>query len=111
MPTCANCHSFSADGKTLGMDVDGPDGDKGAYAIGPGRARKTVIDDEQVITWNAFEGRTPGRLIFGFLSRVSPDGRNVVSTVNESLYVRNFPRLPPVAGLFPDPGHPRVLLP
>ncbi len=24
MPTCANCHSFSLDGKTLGMDVDGP---------------------------------------------------------------------------------------
>jgi hypothetical protein len=22
--TCANCHSFSADGKTLGLDVDGP---------------------------------------------------------------------------------------
>src|ERR1019366_92879 len=24
MPTCANCHSFSRDGKTLGMDLDGP---------------------------------------------------------------------------------------
>ncbi len=33
MPTCANCHSFSADGATMGMDVDGPQGDKGAYAI------------------------------------------------------------------------------
>ena len=35
MPTCANCHSFSRDGTTLGMDVDGPQGDKGAYAIAP----------------------------------------------------------------------------
>ena len=24
MHTCANCHSFSRDGKTLGMDLDGP---------------------------------------------------------------------------------------
>ncbi len=33
--TCANCHSFSADGKTMGMDVDGPGNDKGLYAIVP----------------------------------------------------------------------------
>lgn len=35
MPTCANCHSFSADGKTLGMDIDGPANDKGLYALVP----------------------------------------------------------------------------
>ena len=35
MPTCANCHSFTPDGKTLAMDLDGPQGDKGAYAIAP----------------------------------------------------------------------------
>ena len=33
MPSCANCHSFDRDGKTLGMDVDGPTGDKGTYAL------------------------------------------------------------------------------
>ena len=31
--TCANCHSFSADGKTLGLDVDGPQNDRGLYAL------------------------------------------------------------------------------
>jgi hypothetical protein len=35
VPRCTNCHSFSADGKTLGMDLDGPDGDKGTYVIAP----------------------------------------------------------------------------
>ena len=35
MATCANCHSFSADGKTLGMDIDGPANDKGLYALVP----------------------------------------------------------------------------
>ena len=33
MPTCANCHSFSLDGKTMGMDLDGPQNDKGLYAL------------------------------------------------------------------------------
>ncbi len=27
--TCANCHSFAANGKTLGLDMDGPQNDKG----------------------------------------------------------------------------------
>ena len=89
MPTCANCHSFSLDGTTMGMDVDGPDGDKGAYALAS-ISKDVVIDDAQVITWNAFEDKPEGHHTFGFLSRVSPDGRYVVSTVNESLYVRNF---------------------
>src|SRR5439155_11171780 len=33
--TCANCHSFSRDGKTLGMDMDGPQNDKAMYALVP----------------------------------------------------------------------------
>ena len=33
--SCANCHSFSRDGKTLGLDVDGPKNEKGLYAIVP----------------------------------------------------------------------------
>ncbi|HVN06013.1 MAG TPA: hypothetical protein VMT86_16440, partial [Bryobacteraceae bacterium] len=27
LPTCVNCHSFALDGKTLGLDVDGPQND------------------------------------------------------------------------------------
>ena len=47
MHTCANCHSFSLDGKTLGMDLDGPQNDKGLYTLVPvqradvDRARRT----------------------------------------------------------------------
>ncbi|MCP3982136.1 MAG: tetratricopeptide repeat protein [bacterium] len=89
MPTCANCHSFSADGKTLGMDVDGPDGDKGAYTIA-GVQKDVVIRDEQVMTWNAFEDKPAGLNTLGFMSRLSPDGGHVVSTVNEAIYVSNF---------------------
>ncbi len=38
LPVCGNCHSFSADGRVLGMDVDYAN-DKGSYVItdvGPG---------------------------------------------------------------------------
>ncbi len=89
MPTCANCHSFSADGKTLGMDIDGPNGDKGAYGIVPVEKTMTV-EAGDVISWNRFGGRPPGHNTLGYLSRMSPDGRYALTTINESLYVRNF---------------------
>jgi tetratricopeptide (TPR) repeat protein len=103
MPTCANCHSFSADGATMGMDIDGPDGDKGAYAVAAIQ-RDLAIDDDQIITWNAFSGRREGHHTLGFLSRVSPDGQYVVSTVNEALYVRNFTSYEFLQVFFPTAG-------
>ncbi|MHC4971848.1 MAG: tetratricopeptide repeat protein [Planctomycetota bacterium] len=89
MSSCGNCHSFSLDGKTLGMDVDGPNGDKGMYAIKP-VSKEMVIDYDDVITWNSFPGKPENHRTIGFLSRISPDGSYVVSTVNESVYVSNF---------------------
>ena len=89
MPTCANCHSFSADGRTMAMDVDGPDGDKGAYAIAPVEPT-TRITRDRIITWNSFPDQPKNRRTIGFLSRVSPDGSWVLTTVNEDLYVANF---------------------
>jgi tetratricopeptide (TPR) repeat protein len=89
MPSCGNCHSFSLDGKTLGMDVDGPDGDKGMYALMP-VSKNMVIERDDVLTWNSFTDKPEGHRTIGFLSRVSPDGQHVVSTVNESVYVANF---------------------
>lgn len=89
MPTCANCHSFSADGKTMGMDIDGPEGDKGAYAIAP-TEKEMVIEHDEIISWNSFPEKIQYHKTLGFLSRVRPDGQYVVSTVNEALYVSNF---------------------
>jgi Flp pilus assembly protein TadD len=86
MPTCANCHSFSADGGTIGMDMDGPQGDKGAYATAAAET-STVIDDEDVFSWNDYN---PDKVTFGLFSRVSPDGRYVVSSVDEEVFVANY---------------------
>ena len=90
MPSCANCHSFAADGRTLGMDIDGPTGDKGAYAVADIKPHMSITSDE-VITWNAFPDKPEGDKTIGFLSQVSPNGQYVVTTVNESVYVVNFP--------------------
>ena len=80
--TCANCHSFSADGKTMGMDVDGPQNDKGLYAIVPVQPRMSIGSDN-IVAWSTFRGKLGGRLRVGFMSQVSPDGSYVVTTIND----------------------------
>ncbi len=89
MPSCATCHTFSADGKTLGMDIEIPGGDKGAYVLASVQ-REIVIESDDLLTRNSFPGRPAGHKTIGLGSHVSPDGRHVVSTVNESVYVANF---------------------
>ena len=80
--TCVNCHSFSADGKTLGLDMDGPQNDKGLYALVDVRP-KMSIGRENLIAWSDFRGKLGSKLRVGFMSRVSPDGKYVVTTVND----------------------------
>ena len=56
LPTCGNCHSFSRDGKTLGMDLDGPKNDKGLYAIAP-ISKNMTIRNQDVIRWSSLPGK------------------------------------------------------
>jgi hypothetical protein len=94
MPTCGNCHSFAADGKTFGMDIDGPANDKGLYAVVPVQKHMT-IHSKDMVHWNV-DGKV-GEVRVGFMSQVSPDGRYVLSTfagpslkLLQSYYVTNF---------------------
>jgi Flp pilus assembly protein TadD len=80
--TCANCHSFSADGKTLGLDVDGPQNDRGLYALIP-VAPQASIRTRDVIKWPTVRDPAIPRLRAGFMSQVSPDGRYVLSTIDD----------------------------
>lgn len=80
LPVCGNCHSFADNGTVLGLDVDYGN-DKGAYAVIP-TAKKMVMDDEKIITWADYK-RVDGELTFGLMSRVSPTGRYVISTVKD----------------------------
>jgi len=94
--TCANCHSFASNGKTMGMDLDGPQNDKGLYSLVPVR-RQMLIDNRDVISWSSFRGESGSPLREGFMSQVSPDGRYVATTIrppgirsSQFYYVANF---------------------
>jgi len=94
--TCANCHSFSGDGKTLGLDMDGPQNDKGLYAVVP-VAQKMTIRNEDMISWSSFPTENGSPVRVGFMSQLSPDGRHVVTTIRPPgtrsagfYYVANF---------------------
>jgi Tfp pilus assembly protein PilF len=80
LPVCGNCHSFSSDGSVLGLDVDYGN-DKGGYAILP-VSEQMVLNDEKIITWSDYR-KNDGEATFGLLSKVSPDGRYVISTVKD----------------------------
>jgi tetratricopeptide (TPR) repeat protein len=96
LPTCANCHSFSRDGSTFGLDVDGPQNDKGLYALIP-VGKQMTIRDQDVIRWGQLrEGGVvstggPTAKRFGFMSQVSPDGQYVITTIeNPGAVSRNY---------------------
>jgi Flp pilus assembly protein TadD len=96
MHTCANCHSFSGDGKTMGMDMDGPQNDKGLYAAVPLKPQ-TVIRSKDMISWNPTGDRQFAFNRVGFMSRISPNGRYLLTMVTSAerplennFYVANF---------------------
>ena len=80
LPVCANCHSFSANGGTLGMDVDYAN-DKGSYVITPVE-KDIVLAKSKVMTWTDYR-REDKEPTYGLLSQISPDGRFAVSTVKD----------------------------
>jgi tetratricopeptide (TPR) repeat protein len=81
LPVCGNCHSFSADGKTIGMDLDSLQHYRGTYMLAK-IAPETEVRSENLIEWSSPEGKLKSRARAGFMSQVSPDGRYVVTTVN-----------------------------
>ena len=80
LPVCGNCHSFSRDGRVLGMDVDYAN-NKGSYVV-TRVAKEMVLASSEIFTWDDFR-REDGQQTLGLLSQVSPDGQLVVSTVKD----------------------------
>ncbi|MCJ2166056.1 MULTISPECIES: PD40 domain-containing protein [unclassified Pseudodesulfovibrio] len=81
-PICFNCHAYSPDGKTYGMDMDYK-GDKGGYAL-MGMERTVTITDNDIISWNAYKAPKPSKYSMGLFTTFSPDGKYAASTVGES---------------------------
>jgi tetratricopeptide (TPR) repeat protein len=80
LPTCANCLSIARDAKTMGLDVDGPQNDKGLYGLIPIH-KVSSISNDYIIHWSAFSDKFAQRR-FGFMSQVSPDGKFVVTSID-----------------------------
>ncbi len=104
-PVCGNCHSFSADGSTIGLDLDAGLRDKGGYFISP--IRDTVLfNPSNYMSWSKIEKRRT----FGLFSKMSPDGRYIVTTLKDRVVMKNYP-LNPVENVifsqlfFPVNGH------
>jgi len=86
MPVCGNCHSFSSDGKVMGMDVDYGN-DKGSYSIFD-IEKEVKLTKDKIITWSDYK-RGDGEQTFGLLSAVSPNGRYAISTLKDrSVFVK-----------------------
>ena len=111
LPTCANCHSVSREGKTLGLDVDGPANNKALYGLVPLR-KVSSIDKQSIVQWSNFTDGSAQR--FGFMSQVSPDGKYVVTSVEvpgarslhlgDRLFQANFPDFRFVQVFYPTRG-------
>jgi Tol biopolymer transport system component len=95
LPVCANCHSFSRDGKFMGMDLDGLKRNKGRYFLTELKP-ETDVRAANVIQWSSAEGRLQNSIRVGFMSQISPDGGTVVTTIDtpgstsSNYYVANF---------------------
>jgi hypothetical protein len=82
VPVCFNCHAYSLDGSTYGMDMDYK-GDKGGYAL-VDVAERVSVDDRDVISWNSYVPPKPATYSMGLFTSLSPDGRYAASTVGET---------------------------
>jgi len=104
-PVCGNCHSFSADGNTIGLDLDAGLRSKGGYFISP--IKDTILfNTDNYMSWSKIEKRRT----FGLFSKMSPDDRYIVTTVKDRVVIKNFP-IDPVENIifsqlfFPVNGH------
>jgi hypothetical protein len=104
-PVCGNCHSFSGDGRTIGLDLDAGLRDKGGYFVS--EVKDTILfNPDNYMSWSKIEKRRT----FGLFSKVSPDGRYIVTTLKDRVVMKNFP-VNPVENIvfsqlfFPVNGH------
>ena len=84
-PVCGNCHSITADGSTIGLDLDAGLRDKGGYFVSP--IKDTILfNPDNYMSWSKIEKRRT----FGLFSKISPDGRYIVTTVKDRVVMKNF---------------------
>ena len=81
-PICTNCHTYSLDGRHVAIDMD-YGGDKGAFLY-TRMNKEVVIENKFIYSWQAVIPQKPATYNMGLFARISPDGRFVAGTVNET---------------------------
>jgi hypothetical protein len=95
LPTCANCHSFSRDGKTLGLDLDGPRNDKGLYALVPVSKEITIRNQDSWHTfspngrWLAFSSKARGPYTQLMLTHIDGNGNDTPAIMVDNTTAAN----------------------
>ena len=84
LPYCANCHAFSRDGATFGLDINYR-GDQGGYILAPVTA-KMELKKSHVISWNSHR-KTQMPASRGLFAKISPSGNYVMASTNESPFL------------------------
>lgn len=79
---CANCHAYAGRSNRLAMDLD-VGGDKGCFVLADMKPR-TVITENDLFSWNRLDVRPPADYHMGLFAGLSPCGRYLASTVNET---------------------------
>jgi len=83
---CGNCHSFTADGSTIALDLDAGARDKGGYFVSD--IEDTILFNiDNYMSWSKIEKRRT----FGLFSKISPDGRYIATTVKDRVVFYNYP--------------------
>ena len=95
---CGNCHSYSNDGMVIGLDFDAAHRDKGGYFIA--EIEDTIeFDTSNYLSWNKLQDDKS----FGMLSKISPTGRYVATTIKDRVISHSFgmsPDIKPFSQLF-----------
>lgn len=82
LPVCANCHTYSSNGRIFAVDMD-YGGDKGAFVLSSLRDRM-IIKKKDIFSWNELPPLEPASYSMGLFARLSPSGRYLAATVNET---------------------------
>ncbi len=101
LPTCGNCHCISRDGNLFGMDMD-INKDKGGYVLKQVK-ENMIVNRDDFISWNDFQGFDKVKST-GLFSRISPDGKYIVSTVKEKSFFTMIPDIEFSQFFFPIRG-------
>jgi len=82
---CGNCHSFTGDGKTIALDFDAVQRDKGGYFVAKVDSQIT-FDKDNYMSWSKLQGKNT----FGLLSKISWNGRYIVTTIKDRVIFKRF---------------------